>query len=48
MSNDLFELRLKGQEGITKILYCTLTGKTIIMLYILIKKTQKTTLNELF
>ena len=34
----LFELRLKGAEGIARVLYCTLIGKRIMMLHGLIKK----------
>ncbi|HGV7789191.1 TPA: type II toxin-antitoxin system RelE/ParE family toxin, partial [Escherichia coli] len=38
----LFELRIKGNDGIARVFYCTLTGKRIIMLHSFIKKTQKT------
>lgn len=38
----LFELRLKGAEGIARIFYCTMIGKRIVMLHCFIKKTQKT------
>lgn len=38
----LFELRLKGAEGIARAFYCTLIGKRIVMLHCFIKKTQKT------
>ena len=47
MSGGLFELRLKGQEGIARVLYCTLVGRKIVMLYMFIKKTQKTPAHEL-
>ena len=43
----LFELRLKGIEGIARVFYCTLVGKRIIMLHSFIKKTQKTPSSEL-
>lgn len=42
----LFELRLKGAEGIARVFYCTLVGKRIVMLHSFVKKTQKTPLNE--
>ncbi|WP_081311866.1 type II toxin-antitoxin system RelE/ParE family toxin [Acinetobacter pittii] len=29
MSKGLFELRLKSQEGIARVMYCTLVGKRI-------------------
>ena len=38
----LFELRLKGAEGIARVFYCTVVGKRIVMLHSLIKKTNKT------
>ena len=38
----LFELRLKGAEGIARVFYCTVVGKRIVMLHSFIKKTQKT------
>jgi phage-related protein len=39
--NGLFELRLKGDEGIARVFYCTLIGKRIVMLHSFVKKTQK-------
>lgn len=47
LGNGLFELRLKGSEGIARVFYCTLVNKRIVMLHSFIKKTQKTPLNEL-
>ena len=38
----LFELRLKGAEGIARVFFCTLIGRRIMMLHTFIKKTQKT------
>lgn len=42
----LFELRLKGAEGIARVFYCTLVGRRIVMLHSFVKKTQKTPANE--
>lgn len=42
LGNGLFELRLKGKEGIGRIFYCGLINKQIVMLHGFIKKTQKT------
>lgn len=42
----LFELRLKGQEGIARVFYCTQIGRKIVMLHSFMKKTQKTPLRE--
>lgn len=38
----LFELRLKGAEGIARVFFCTLVGKRIVMLHSFTKKTDKT------
>ena len=47
MSTGLFELRVKGKEGIARVFYCTKVGKRIIMLYGFIKKTPKTSPKDL-
>jgi len=40
--NGLFELRLKGAEGIARVFFCTLIGKRIVMLHSFVKKSQRT------
>ncbi|UUZ68383.1 type II toxin-antitoxin system RelE/ParE family toxin [Polaromonas sp. P2-4] len=42
----LFELRLKGAEGIARVFFCTLVGKRIVMLHSFVKKTDRTPLRE--
>lgn len=42
----LFELRLRGQEGIARVFFCTLVGRRVVMLHSFVKKTQKTPLRE--
>ena len=42
----LFELRLKGAEGIARVFFCTLVGKRIVMLHSFIKKSDRTSLRE--
>jgi phage-related protein len=42
----LFELRLKGAEGIARVFYCTQAGRRIIMLHSFVKKSQKTSPKE--
>lgn len=42
----LFELRLKGAEGIARVFFCTMVGKRIVMLHGFVKKTDKTPPNE--
>ncbi len=43
----LFELRLKGAEGIARVFFCTLIGRRIMMLHSFVKKTLKTPLREI-
>ena len=43
----LYELRLKGSEGIARVFFCTMVEKKIVMLHSYIKKTQKTPEKEL-
>lgn len=43
----LFELRLKGVEGIARVFFCTMVEQEIIMLHSFIKKAQKTSAKEL-
>ncbi len=43
----LFELRLKGVEGIARVFFCTMVEQEIIMLQSFIKKAQKTPAKEL-
>jgi len=38
----LFELRLKGAEGIARVFFCTLIRRRIVMLHSFVKKTKKT------
>lgn len=45
--NGLFELRLKGAEGIARVFFCTLVGRRIVMLHSFIKKSERTPLREL-
>jgi len=47
VENGLFELRVKGKEGIARVFYCTKIGKRIVMLHVFVKKTQKTPKREL-
>lgn len=47
LGDGLFELRMKSKEGIGRVMYCTLSGKRVVMLHSFIKKTQKTPAREL-
>ena len=42
MGSGLFEMRLKSQEGIGRVFYCTLVKRKIVMLHQFVKKTDKT------
>jgi phage-related protein len=43
----LFELRLKGAEGIARVFFCTQIGKRIVVLHSFIKKSDRTPRREL-
>lgn len=47
MGKGLFEIRAKSQEGIARGFYCTISGNRLVILHILIKKTQATPKKEL-
>lgn len=47
MGDGLFELRLKAAEGISRVFFCTLVGRKIVILLQFIKKTDKTPQKEL-
>lgn len=47
MGSGLFELRLKSQEGIGRVFYCTLVRRRIVVLHQFVKKTDKTPPKEL-
>jgi phage-related protein len=47
MKNGLFELRLKGAEGIARVFYCTQVGRRIVILHCFVKKSQRTPAREL-
>lgn len=47
MGDGLFEIRVRGTEGIGRAFFCTLLGRRIIVLHGFIKKTQKTPLDDL-
>ena len=46
LGDGLFELRLKGAEGIARVFFCTLVGKRIVMLHSFVKKSERTPLRE--
>ena len=44
--NGVFELRLRGAEGIARVFFCALVGKRIVMLHCFIKKSERTPTRE--
>jgi len=47
LGGGLFELRLKGAEGIARAMYCLVVDRQILVLHVFVKKTQRTPLEEL-
>lgn len=47
MGQGLFEIRAKGQAGIARGLFCTISKNMIVILHVFIKKTEKTPQKEL-
>jgi phage-related protein len=47
MGGGLFEMRLKGAEGIARVFFCSIVDRRIVMLHCFVKKSQQTPLNEL-
>lgn len=47
LEGKLWEMRLKGRDGIARSVYVTTTGKRVVVLRTFIKKTQKTPPREL-
>jgi phage-related protein len=43
----LFEMRLKGAEGIARVFFCTVVERRVVMLHAFVKKSQETPRNEL-
>ena len=47
LGGGLFELRLKGVEGIARFMLCLVMNRQIVVLHVFIKKTQKTPARDL-
>lgn len=47
LGGGLLELRVKAQEGIARAFYCTVVNNKIMVLHVIIKKTQKTPQKDL-
>lgn len=47
LEDKLWELRIRGKDGISRAIYVTATGQRVIIVRVFIKKTQKTPKHEL-
>jgi phage-related protein len=47
LEGKLWELRVKGPDGIARAIYVTVSGRRVIILRVFVKKTQKTPPREL-
>lgn len=47
LEGDLWEMRLKGRDGISRAIYVTATPKRVVVVRVFIKKTQKTPRREI-
>jgi phage-related protein len=47
LEEKLWEMRLKGRDGIARALYVTRLGRRVIVLRVFVKKTQKTPKSEI-
>lgn len=47
LEGPLWEMRMKGRDGIARAVYVTMTGRRIVVLRVFAKKTQKTPRREL-
>ena len=47
IGDGLFELRVKGKEGIARVFFCTIIGRRVVMLHGFVKKSEKTPPKEL-
>ena len=47
LEGPLWEMRMKGRDGISRAIYVTATGRRVVVVRVFIKKTQKTPRAEL-
>ena len=47
IENRIWEMRLRGRDGIARALYVTATGRRVVILRVFTKKTQKTPRREI-
>jgi phage-related protein len=47
LQGPLWEMRLKGRDGIARAVYVTAVGKRVVVVHVFIKKTEKTPRHEI-
>ena len=47
LQDRLWEMRMKGRDGISRALYVTATGRRLIVVRVFVKKTEKTPVREI-
>ncbi len=47
LQGPLWEIRMKGRDGISRALYVTATGRRVVVVRVFVKKTQKTPRREI-
>ena len=47
LEGPLWEMRMKGRDGIARAVYVTATGRRVVVVHIFVKKTQKTLRREI-
>ncbi len=47
LEGPLWEIRMKGRDGISRALYVTATGRRVVVVRVFVKKTQKTPRREI-
>ncbi len=47
LKGSLWEMRMRGRDGISRELYVTATGKRVVIVRVFVKKTQKTPSREI-
>ena len=47
LTGPLWEMRMKGKDGISRAIYVTATGQRVVVVRVFVKKTQKTPAREI-
>ena len=47
LQGPLWEMRMKGKDGITRAIYVTASGRRVVVVRVFVKKTQKTSKHEI-